>query len=226
MEDPFEIQKCDECGRFESNEEAAKQHDLDCLGCYWPKVDYQAAALSWIESLTLAAKNKKLLKSIDEIGDLLSERGEAFLKALPDIILFIEEILASSEIMSESHKTPDLFEGLLNFLRKTSQMRADGDIPSHAFWTYEELYDEGLVPNPEGKFKDHFAESVERANRMSKLRTVLHSVPQHVIDGLYLEARRRSEPKQITVDFAISAMAHTFSKEEVEAITQFYESKK
>lgn len=226
MHEPFEIQKCDECGRFENDEEAAKQHDIDCPNCYWPKVDYQDAAMSWIESLRLGVQNHGLRGDVEQLDTLLSKRGEEFLKVLPKAILSLEEIVNSWAIMDEPKAVQDLFSGLLEFLRKTNVKRANGEILPREFATYEELFEEGLVPNDNGQFRDAFTEMIEQAKVMNRLRIALFNAPPYIVNGLYLEAQRRAEPKEITVDMAVSLMKHTFSKEEVEALTEAYEKKK
>src|SRR3954468_21751232 len=41
MTDPIEIQKCDDCGRFKSDDEAIEAHRKEC-GCPYPEQDYHA----------------------------------------------------------------------------------------------------------------------------------------------------------------------------------------
>ncbi len=39
MDSPYEIEKCDECGKYDSDDEAVVAHRLEC-GCDWP--DYHS----------------------------------------------------------------------------------------------------------------------------------------------------------------------------------------
>lgn len=47
--EPFEIERCDNCGFLEDDEAAAVAHARDC-GCDWPAMDYQSAFCSWLNS--------------------------------------------------------------------------------------------------------------------------------------------------------------------------------
>ena len=95
FDDPLEIERCDECGRFKTDEEAVAAHRVEC-GCPWPEVDYQDAVASWvrdirdvvmIRDLKLVTSDPALfMKEVENMGRLADSGGVEFMDDVKHLI--------------------------------------------------------------------------------------------------------------------------------------------
>lgn len=88
MNDPYEIEECDECGRFTVNtgtgpdcdtlqDAAVKAHRVEC-GCTWPEFDVQDAAMSWLDNVSEGSPDGLTEADFKELESLLNVRGAQF----------------------------------------------------------------------------------------------------------------------------------------------------
>lgn len=88
MNDPYEIEECDECGRFTVDtvtgpdcgtlqDAAVKAHRAEC-GCTWPEFDVQDAAMSWLDNVSEGSPDGLTEADFKELEPLLNVRGAQF----------------------------------------------------------------------------------------------------------------------------------------------------
>lgn len=112
MDEPYEIQKCDTCEKYKSDEEAVEAHRKEC-GCTWPEVDFQDACLSWLASHTVLQMPRISDSEITDLELLLDCRGVEFMDNVPEAIKLCAELVNKSE-----GKEREIFFGLLQVLKK------------------------------------------------------------------------------------------------------------
>lgn len=140
--DPFEVQKCDACARFKSDDEAREVHKKECEGCRWPDIDYQDACMSWIQDLVtydLESPDKKASPYYDEIMELhgyCEERGVEFMDGVPHAIQTcvnaIDKCVPDSPPM---HR----FGGLLNLLKRIRDGIEKEELKIRDFSNWEDI---------------------------------------------------------------------------------------
>lgn len=112
--EPYEIEKCDECGRFKSDEEAVIAHRVECKKhCLWPEVDYQSAAMSWVSRLEPDDLGKLTDSDICDFEMRLSIRGVEFMDNVVPCILLCTKFIDRTEGPQREY-----LGGLLKVLKK------------------------------------------------------------------------------------------------------------
>lgn len=114
--EPYEIQECDSCGRFNSDgvvsdqELAVEAHKKEC-GCAWPEFDIPSAAMSWVDHLGPGAN-----ESILSLNALLETRGITFMDNIGPAIYLCSQI---SEQSPEGSPNRINLHGLMKLLKET-----------------------------------------------------------------------------------------------------------
>lgn len=112
MNEPYEIEKCDTCGKYKSDEEAVAAHKKEC-GCQWPEVDYQNASISWLTSHSVLQMPRVTDAEMTDLELLLDCRGVEFMDNVPKAVSLCTTYFNVSE-----GKEREIFFGLLQLLKK------------------------------------------------------------------------------------------------------------
>jgi len=118
MNEPYEIEQCDECRRFEltpdGHEAARKAHREEC-GCGWPEFDIQDAAMAWVTDLI---EDHVITKDdIKELSDLLCCRDTEFMDNVVPAVYACSRLVEKAR--SATNPNRNSLEGLAKLLKET-----------------------------------------------------------------------------------------------------------
>lgn len=150
--EPFEIERDDEVGLFETDDEAVEAHRKEC-GCPWPEFDYQDAIMSWIGRYTISTvkhlppnKDGVILSGGDthyndspilkEVQELCADR-QNFMTRFEDIVAAFTKAVDLRETISDP-KQREALEGAFKLIKKLITKRKDGTLNPYQFSTVDD----------------------------------------------------------------------------------------
>lgn len=141
MNEPYEVEACDECGRFKAlpvvrkppDEQAAEAHREEC-GCGWPEIDYQDAAMAWVNDIDEDNLVNNLTQSdLSELEGLLNCRGVEFMDNVTPAIYVCSRLIEKTKEGPDHHRLQNLMkllkkvqDGISN---ETLKLKDFGDPP-------------------------------------------------------------------------------------------------
>jgi hypothetical protein len=131
---PFEVERCDACDRFKTDDQAIEAHRKEC-GCPWPENDFQDATMAWLDDAKNASVASASTVDITVVNTLieLSDR-EHYLSNIDDFIKMAEGYLPHA-----MPRVKPLVEGALKNVQKVRELRDTGKLSPFQFGSSESV---------------------------------------------------------------------------------------
>ena len=125
MDEPFEIERCDECGRFQTDDEAREAHEVECK-CGWPLFDWHSAAHAWLQDV-LEIYNDEPPKEVEELHSLLENRGVDFLDGIKNGNI-VRACTRALDLAPPGSAHIERLRGLMSLLKKLTDKVEKGEV--------------------------------------------------------------------------------------------------
>lgn len=140
VEDPYQIEACDDCGRFKGDfgDDAARVAHEDECDCGWPSFDYLNASSTWLFEIEEYCEKSDLiqLSNMNVLRNLVITAEEQFVENIVPVIFLCKEMLERE--WNETGKTA--IRGMLTLYEKIQEMVKEDLLTASDF---EEFTDDG-----------------------------------------------------------------------------------
>lgn len=156
MDDPYEIEACDECARFSGDdreEQARAAHKKEC-GCAWPDFDYQHAAMAWMYDIDEYYDSTDLLQgsNANVLRNFIETNGQELMDNVIPIIFLCTQMIDREKGDTKCKKA---IGGMLTMMKEIRDKIAAKELTLKDF----EIHD---FDWKEGNTKDDFDSPTDR----------------------------------------------------------------
>lgn len=149
MDDPYEIEACDECQRFLqsdiepkfADEQARAAHKKEC-GCAWPDFDYQHAAMSWMYDIDEYYNSTDLLQgsNANVMRNFVESSGREFMDNIIPVIFLCTQMIDREK---GDTKCKMAIGGMLNLMKEARDRIASKELTLKDFESHDFNWEEG-----------------------------------------------------------------------------------
>lgn len=154
--EPFEIQRCDACGKAESDDAARLLHRADHPGCQWPEHDLVHAfqrQLGYVQEVGLPKQAALLLENIIESVDreTIPKMATSVFSAMGCLVNLLADPSNAAKVEWRHLEHALSFLSQIYFLAVSSGLpitagQEDGELNEHGHWRLKEKPHDGANP--------------------------------------------------------------------------------